>query len=1150
MRLEDRCLLAGDAPVPVPIPTTNPMVALSTIFWNGEAQPLNPAGKPNIQAPDKVGAAKTITIKNNSTTDTIYPFLRGGNFGSDPNSTSGKLYDPQDLTNHEFRQYVGYSTTNGTNYLGLPAGASITIQVPLVLWDGLNLYIATDGTNLTTATPNIFNYEANARISIAGAQQPVSDSIWVQASSGYAAGTSPLVMFYFSDGLPKTVPDDAPAQLTEITFRDPYLTQFITDPAQTFPLLNYDVSYVNNLVAPVSMEASHVPITYGEAQSSTTPPTYYGYEDFGWLATQLDTSTFQARIKSFVTNVGKASIGAYFGSDEKGWPAYYAPQSGETVIPSGANLFDDSPLNVNGGIVHTSSFDSNRWMLTSNDPGPIAARAGGEVLTNPRATQLPLVLAPEERAAFVRTINLMLQGKDEIDLTIAPSTTVLGQVTDYDAGAPILGISVAPGQGGSGYSKTDPPTVMIRGGGGTGAKAIAFVGDDGAISGVGLTDPGSGYTSPPTIAFVGGPGSNAKATAAIGGGTVTVTLNDGVNLPTNTPLSYVFSRPSKDYAITAITNLWYSWAQYYVQQYQTFADLPISATLNKKPIPGSADPTLHVTNEITLANDPPVPLAVGMTVTGTGVPTGTTILKIVGRQIYLSQIPDEMTTPANQVYTFGKPTMLPFDPAYTKPYALTFSASETTNARLFAGSVYQAMASQSVDLPASDYLPYSMNLVAHVIKFWAKLPGYDRKWGPIMIGEVRDIVKSILRGVYDFEAVPDQSLWYPEPEKHTGGQNFNVYNLDPYVWFVHSVLNMSAYGFSVDDDVSNPTATGPLLSADGSANHFPNNLQIGFGGVGGLGNSSQWFPTTPWGTLQSTSTNNVLATISEVPSGEFKGYSMVTFTGPADQTLKLYNQINNPGSGQVGAYITAPGYIVPGTTLIHKGPISGDIPQIVLSQNAIATPNGTSIKFTVSAAQMSIPKVPIQNADFSTPVQTAPNYYTVAPKGSKVFWRFSGTAGIAGNGSIYTKNNPAPSGTQVAFIQNTGGLSQTVALQQNTAYAVSFLVAQRRLDDGSINAQTLQVRLGSQVIGNFAPTSTGDGDGEYVLFTSDAFTVPNTGTYKLVIAGTNQAGGDNTALIDQVVITGGSTTTGSRFGARGPRFRAFPSRTWPLLRFR
>ena len=64
----------------------------------------------------------------------------------------------------------------------------------------------------------------------------------------------------------------------------------------------------------------------------------------------------------------------------------------------------------------------------------------------------------------------------------------------------------------------------------------------------------------------------------------------------------------------------------------------------------------------------------------------------------------------------------------------------------------------------------------------------------------------------------------------------------------------------------------------------------------------------------------------------------------------------------------------------------------------------------------------------------------------------------------------------------------------------------------------LQVRIGPRVIGNFTPSSTADG--RYVRFTSDAFTVPDARPRHLIITGTNRARGDNTALIDQVVVTG------------------------------
>ncbi|WP_169977352.1 hypothetical protein [Tautonia rosea] len=1097
--LEERIVLSDG----VPIPASNPRVPLSTIFWNGETMPLNPSGKVGVPSPQAAGAAKTITIKNNSA-EMIYPFLRGGNFGKDPNSSEGSFYDPQDLTDREFRQYVGYADQDGSQYLGLPAGASITLQVPLVLWDGNNLYLATAGEYLTSDSPNLFNYEATAQIAVAGAV-PVSGSVWVQDSSGFPEGQDALVMFYFFNGPPKTVPDDAPAQLTEITFRDPYLTQFITDPNQTFPLLNYDVSYVNNMVYPVSMAAGDVPITFGNTQDPKTPPKYFGLQDFGWLATNRDTTSFQAAIEDFVANRGAASIGAYFGPDRPGWPSYFAPPGGDTVIPSGANLFDDSPLSKQGQIVHPSSFDPNRWMLTSNGTGPIAARAGGVILTDPQATVLPLVLAPDERAAFVQTIRAMLSAGETVNLTIAPSTEVLGKVLSYDATDSVQAITVT--NGGSGYSKADPPQVVLSGGAGQGAKAVAFVSDDGVITGIGLTSFGSGYTAPPTVSLVGGGGTGASATAAIGGGKVTVALDEGKSLPTGQPISYVFPRPPADYAITAITNLWYSWAQYYVQQYQDFAGLSLQATPVFLPIPGSGNTTTYVTNRLELATAPTVPLAVGMTVTGPGVSVGTTILSIDGTTIHLSQILDvDAATPG--AYAFGKPTMFPYDPAYTQTFPLTFGPDEAETARLFAGSVYQAIASQSVDPPPSPYLPDAMNLVSRVIEFWAKLPGYEEPWGPTLVGETRDIVKSILRGVYDFNEVKDQSKWYPAPSTPMGGQLFNVYNLDPYVWFVHVVQGMSAYGFSVDDDVANPTATGPLLAADGTGNHFPNNLNIGFGGTGGLGNPNQWFPTTPWGALET------MATISVVPPGfPYAGSSMVTFIGP--DALKLYNQINNPGSGQVGASILSPGFIPAGTTLIFKGPVSGDLPQIVLSQNmpSVSTP----IPVRIDAGVIPPPPSAARNHGFEHPIRSTRRNFVVAPRGPGVSWAFARLSGIAQSGSPLAKNNPTPAGSQVAFIRGRGHLRQLVRLQPNREHTVSFLVAQRLLDNGTVNRQTLQVRLGRRLIGTFTPSPSADG--RFVRFTSAPFTVPDARPRLLFIIGTNRLGGDNTALIDEVVVS-------------------------------
>jgi predicted secreted hydrolase len=64
---------------------------------------------------------------------------------------------------------------------------------------------------------------------------------------------------------------------------------------------------------------------------------------------------------------------------------------------------------------------------------------------------------------------------------------------------------------GSGY--TSDPTVVISGGGGSGGAAVAARNPDGTIATILVVNPGSGYTSPPTVTIQGGGGSGATARA-------------------------------------------------------------------------------------------------------------------------------------------------------------------------------------------------------------------------------------------------------------------------------------------------------------------------------------------------------------------------------------------------------------------------------------------------------------------------------------------------------------------------------------------------------------------------------------------------------------------------------------------------------------
>jgi hypothetical protein len=74
---------------------------------------------------------------------------------------------------------------------------------------------------------------------------------------------------------------------------------------------------------------------------------------------------------------------------------------------------------------------------------------------------------------------------------------------------------------GSGYSSA--PSVSFSGGGGSGAAATAYINAAGNVTGILLTNAGSGYTSAPTVGFSGGGGSGVAATTYVLAGPIHAT---------------------------------------------------------------------------------------------------------------------------------------------------------------------------------------------------------------------------------------------------------------------------------------------------------------------------------------------------------------------------------------------------------------------------------------------------------------------------------------------------------------------------------------------------------------------------------------------------------------------------------------------------
>lgn len=133
-------------------------------------------------------------------------------------------------------------------------------------------------------------------------------------------------------------------------------------------------------------------------------------------------------------------------------------------------------------------------------------------------------------------------------------------------------------------------------------------------------------------------------------------------------------------------------------------------------------------------------------------------------------------------------------------------------------------------------------------------------------------------------------------------------------------------------------------------------------------------------------------------------------------------------------------------------------------------------------------------------------------------WQFSGLAGISGNGSGFTAQNPgAPEGTQVAFLQETGSLSQTIWMAAGT-FDITVDAAQRV--QWQTGQEDFQVLVDGRVVGTFNPPA----GGAYASDQTSSFTVP-AGAHTITFKGLDSAGGDHTAFIDAVQVNAVTTTT-------------------------
>jgi hypothetical protein len=757
---------------------------------------------------------KQITFTNNLTT-TVYPFMRDAAATIDPMASGQKVpgpryqgeYDPIDQINEEYRGYIGYQL-NGVNYLGLLPGMSITIDVPLVFWDGARCEIATDGTYLVNdlkvnsgeplaPVPNPFQYYAFNKTGKTDADRTARVALPAVSIGDAPAGVTKGMVMWYREGINAQTPPplkvkppeqalapvgDAPSQLIEWTIRDPVLSTLnpnidLLHPnnGETHANINYDVSYVDNMALPVAMEALDVPVPV-QPTPAIDPriPNPGPRLPFGWIGAAITLPEFQTAVNNILTS----GLGQYFGANN-GWPQYYFgappnskinprfPEGTPLKIPSGQDVLSDSPLGD-----HRTSYDApitNHYLLTSGGTTPIQVAAAG--LGWSRGTTLYLL-------ADTLSLQQNLQNQLQKDMVVTKGNIPVGtNVTVQSINQDTNG---------------------------------KFVFTD--------FDPGDGVSRK----------------------VLQVTLDTSIPDSGTMVNTWTFTRPTTDYASAALIKLWYTWANYYVTLTKDVMDQPDqSGKTIPDPRPGKEN---NINNVIQLdtANPNLVP---GMLVKGDGLfpPGVTTILSIDSdnRTIHLSQ---KIALNITGKWSFFKPTMTSpaiaaFDPAnLLTPFTPADSqVPGVPHVLQFAQNAYQLLSLMS---QVPDENVKAVDILHNVIGGNITKPGLNGDDNHNTEVAFRDMIKSLLRGVNDFTQQTDQvNQWYPDPSVTVPntGQNFNIYNLDPFVWLVHKKMGLSGYGFSLDDD-----------AADISGN-FSTKLGVAIGGLNGLPNHFEWSDGAPYG---------------------------------------------------------------------------------------------------------------------------------------------------------------------------------------------------------------------------------------------------------------------------------------------------------------
>src|SRR5262249_6907581 len=225
------------------------------------------------------------------------------------------------------------------------------------------------------------------------------------------------------------------------------------------------------------------------------------------------------------------------------------------------------------------------------------------------------------------------------------------------------------------------------------------------------------------------------------------------------------------------------WAQFYADYVQNTLDLTTPFNLTGHINPDKAEQIILDPGQPNAANVQP-----GMAVSSGGIPgTGCIVLAVSDDKTTITL---SKAAIGSGSYQFTPPALSALagynDKGVTWNLLSNFTPQNDGPAVEFSRTLYSVMAAMSTTVPGGVAYP-SVQLLANIIGATiSSLPSLNTDIQVIVTNQI----KSLLRGVPDWTSpqYSDQSQWYPDPAVPTGSQKFNVYNLDPFVWFVHEKL--------------------------------------------------------------------------------------------------------------------------------------------------------------------------------------------------------------------------------------------------------------------------------------------------------------------------------------------------------------------------